>query len=68
MEYAILREFVDDEMLQIARKQIPQGKTKDYYQGLSDAFAHCVKMQGTLNKREQTELISAILVELKDLT
>lgn len=66
MKINILREFVDDEMLRIAQDQIPDGQSKDYYRGLSDAFSHSAKALKECDKETFAALLSALLVLLED--
>lgn len=66
MKISNLREFVDDEMLRIAQDQIPDGQSREYYRGLSDAFSHSAKALSKCDKETFAALLAALLVLLED--
>lgn len=65
-DLSMLRELISPEFERIAQNQIPEGKSKEYYEGLRDAFLHSAKMlNADMSKGESARLIAALVVNLE---
>lgn len=65
-DLSVLRDMVPPELNRIAQDQIPKGKSKEYHEGLRDAFLHSAKMlNANMDNEESTWLIAALVVNIE---